>query len=453
MKLAIFLGTRPEIIKLAPLIELLYQKKTEFILIHSGQHYDLNMSEIFFDELSLPSPHYNIDVGSESHGEQIGRMLIEFERVLNQEAVDAVIAEGDTNTVLAAGITCAKQGIPFIHIEAGIRSFDETMQEELNRRLVAICTNIHFAPTNQAALNLLFEGINSASIHVVGNTIVDAVYRHRELANQKGFNFQRYGLTPQESFILMTLHRAENVDNVKRLKNIFSCIKSINCKILFLAHPRTRKRINEFSLIENMKNLDNLIFLESVGYLEFLFLLQKAKIVLTDSGGIQEEAFTLRIPCATLRTTTERPETLKYGANRLIDPQSPTIASEVNKILENRNEISLQLATSSNPYGDGNASERILTILEKLWSEGRFQREAPEFHGQLHPTRILTSPSKTINQQTDLIVSFDKEGHPFYPPQMDKCWMQLIMAMQEPKIDLERKKDLQAQENEPSLQK
>ncbi|MFX0205463.1 MAG: non-hydrolyzing UDP-N-acetylglucosamine 2-epimerase, partial [Candidatus Hodarchaeota archaeon] len=305
MKLAIFLGTRPEIIKLAPLIELLNQKKKEFIIIHSGQHYDLNMSKIFFEELSLPSPDYNIAVGSDSHGEQTGKILIEFERILQEELVDIAIAEGDTNTVLASGLAASKLGISFAHIEAGLRSFDITMPEELNRRLAASCANIHFAPTKQAALNLLFEGISPTAIHVVGNTVVDAVQRHQKLVSKKGYNIQRYSLDPQETFILMTLHRAENVDDKKRLENILSSIKEIKSKTLFLIHPRTQKRINEFELMGKIKNTENLIPLAPVGYFELLFLLQRATLVLTDSGGLQEEAITLQIPCATLRTTTD----------------------------------------------------------------------------------------------------------------------------------------------------
>jgi UDP-N-acetylglucosamine 2-epimerase (non-hydrolysing) len=355
MKISIILGTRPEIIKLSPIIRILENSGEDWHIIHTNQHYSENMDKIFFKELNLPNPKYNLNIGSGTHGEQTGKMLIKIEKVLLNEKPDVVVVQGDTNTVLAGALVASKLKIDIAHVEAGLRSFDRAMPEEINRVLTDHLSSYLFAPTEIAKNNLIREGIDKEKIFVVGNTIVDATLQNLRIAEKKDF---LNGI--DNDYFLLTLHRAENVDNKDRLKDIidalFEMIEIYKKPIIFPIHPRTKKRLKEFNLFERLKSNKNIEIIEPVGYLEFLMLEKNAKLILTDSGGVQEEACILKVPCITLRDSTERPETVEVGANILV-------GSDKNKLIK---AVEIMLKRDRdwiNPYGDGKSGERIVKIL------------------------------------------------------------------------------------------
>ena len=355
MKISIILGTRPEIIKLSPIIRILENSGEDWHIIHTNQHYSENMDKIFFKELNLPNPKYNLNIGSGTHGEQTGKMLIKIEKVLLNEKPDVVVVQGDTNTVLAGALVASKLKIDIAHVEAGLRSFDRAMPEEINRVLTDHLSSYLFAPTEIAKNNLIREGIDKEKIFVVGNTIVDATLQNLRIAEKKDF---LNGI--DNDYFLLTLHRAENVDNKDRLKDIidalFEMIEIYKKPIIFPIHPRTKKRLKEFNLFERLKSNKNIEIIEPVGYLEFLMLEKNAKLILTDSGGVQEEACILKVPCVTLRDSTERPETVEVGANILV-------GSDKNKLIK---AVEIMLKRDRdwiNPYGDGKSGERIVKIL------------------------------------------------------------------------------------------
>lgn len=287
MKISIILGTRPEIIKMSPIIRELENHGVDYFIIHTGQHYSYNLDKIFFEELELPEPKYNLDVGSGSHAEETGKMLIGIEKVLKEEKPDIVLVEGDTNTVLAGALAASKLHIRVGHVEAGLRSYDRTMPEEINRVLADHISDYLFAPTEKAKKNLLTEGVDKNKIFVTGNTIVDAVYQNLEIAKRKVDILNKLNLSHREYF-LVTAHRQENVDVKDRLIGILDGFELVyhkfNFPIIYPAHPRTMKRIKEFGL--EVPNGTRLI--EPFGFLEFLQLEANAKLVLTDSGGVQE---------------------------------------------------------------------------------------------------------------------------------------------------------------------
>ncbi|ACX72738.1 UDP-N-acetylglucosamine 2-epimerase [Methanocaldococcus vulcanius M7] len=360
MKFSIILGTRPEIIKLSPIIRVLERINIDWHIIHTNQHYSENMDRVFFEELDLPKARYNLNIGSGSHGEQTGKMLIGIEKVLLKEKPDVVIVQGDTNTVLAGALTASKLKIDVAHVEAGLRSFDRNMPEEINRILTDHISSYLFAPTEMAKNNLLDEGIGESKIFVVGNTIVDATLQNLKIAekNEKVKDF--FNDIVDGAYFLLTLHRAENVDDKKRLKNIIdglSIISEIYDKeIIFPIHPRTKKRLEEFNLFDKLKSNKKIKIIDPVGYLEFLMLEKNAKLILTDSGGVQEEACILKIPCITLRDNTERPETVKVGANILVGDNKEKLIKAVKTMLNKKRNW-------KNPFGDGKSGEKIVNIL------------------------------------------------------------------------------------------
>ena len=361
MKLSIILGTRPEIIKLSPIIRMLEKTNIDWHIIHTNQHYSENMDKIFFEELNLPKPKYNLNIGSGTHGEQTGKMLIKIEKVLLKEKPNVVIVQGDTNTVLAGALTASKLKIDVAHVEAGLRSFDKNMPEEINRVLTDHISSYLFAPTEKAKDNLLNEGIEENKIFVVGNTIVDATLQNLKIAEKNTFVREFFeNITNMEDYFLLTLHRAENVDNEERLKNIIDgIIKVIDIfdkTIIFPIHPRTKKRLEEFNLLEKLKSNKKIKIIEPVGYLEFLMLEKNAELILTDSGGVQEEACILKIPCITLRDNTERPETVEVGANILVGDDKEKLINAVEIMLNKERDW-------ENPFGDGKSGERIIKIL------------------------------------------------------------------------------------------
>lgn len=356
MKIAIILGTRPEIIKMGPIIRECEKRDMDFFVLHSGQHYSENMDKVFFDALELPLPKYNLGVGLHPYRKQIGIMVKEIQNILIKEKADLAIVQGDTSTVLAGALAANKLGITLAHHEAGLRSHDLRMLEEINRIITDHISDYLFAPTEDALKNLKEEGIPDEKVFYSGNTIVDAVEQNLEIANKKIDLFKRLDLE-RSKYILVTAHRAENVDDLDSLKGIIEGIslvqKHFNVPLIYPIHPRTKKRIKEFRI--NVPK--NITFIDPVGFLEFLQLEAKAKLILTDSGGVQEEACTLKVPCVTMRQSTERPETVKMGVNIVAG-----IVAE--NILKCAIDIMKTEKNWTNPFGDGKAGKRILNLLK-----------------------------------------------------------------------------------------
>ncbi|MCK4736641.1 MAG: UDP-N-acetylglucosamine 2-epimerase (non-hydrolyzing) [Methanophagales archaeon] len=357
MKISIILGTRPEIIKMSPVVRECENRNLDYFILHTGQHYSYNMDKVFFEQMQLPEAKYNLDVGSGSHAEQTGEILTGVEKILLNEKPDIVLVEGDTNTVLAAALAASKLHIKVGHVEAGLRSYDRGMPEEVNRVLTDHCSDFLFAPTEKSQQILLSEGIPDEKIFVTGNTIVDAVHQNLELANEKVDVFNDLDIEPNNYF-LVTAHRQENTDNEGRLRNIFDGLarvyKKFKFPLVYPIHPRARKMMNEFNLSANGIRL-----IDPLDFLSFLQLESQAKLVLTDSGGVQEETCILGVPCVTLRDNTERPETLDVGSNILA-------GSDPDKILECTELMFGKENDLVNPFGDGRAGERIIDILGGL---------------------------------------------------------------------------------------
>jgi UDP-N-acetylglucosamine 2-epimerase (non-hydrolysing) len=356
MKTAIILGTRPEIIKMSPIIRECARQGIDYYILHTGQHYSFEMDRVFFDELELPAVRYNLDVGSGTHGRQTATMLAGIERILLDDTADVVLVQGDTNTVLAGALAASKLHIKVGHVEAGLRSFDRMMPEETNRVIADHISDYLFVPTETSRRYLLDEGIPDERIFVTGNTIVDAVYQNLEIAKEKVDVLSRLGLSEGEYF-LATAHRAENVDDPVRLGGIlegFSRVfEEFGMPVVFPAHPRTVKMISEFGF--DVPSGTQII--EPLGYLEFLQLEGGARLVLSDSGGLQEEACILGVRCVTLRDNTERPETVDVGANVLVGCDTDGIVEGVRRMIEVSGDW-------VNPYGDGDTGERILEIIK-----------------------------------------------------------------------------------------
>lgn len=345
-KVAVVVGTRPEIIKMSPVMRAL----KEFYIIHTGQHYDYSMDEVFFEQLKLPEPKYKLEVGSGYPGIQLAKVIERIEGVLIRNIPDVVLVLGDTSTVLGGALAASKCKVKVGHIEAGLRSWDRTMPEEINRILTDHCSDFLFAPTCQASSNLLSEGIPPRFIEVVGNTIVDAVNQNLELATKD----IELGHKP---YVLVTVHRQENVDSPQRFLDIMKGLnlvsKKLNLVCLYPIHPRAEKMMKQFNIPQG-----DVVLMPPRDYFSFLCLEKNAQIILTDSGGIQEEACMMKVPCVTLRDNTERPETVKVGANRI----SGTIPQD---ILECATEALKSKRKWDNPYGDGHSGERIVKILEE----------------------------------------------------------------------------------------
>ena len=317
-------GARPQFIKLAPLSKVLREEGFKETIVHTGQHYDDNMSDIFFKELEISEPDYNLGIGSGSHGEQTGKMLIAIEEVLMKRKPDLVIVYGDTNSTLAGALASSKLHIKLAHVEAGLRSFNKMMPEEINRIVTDHLSDILFCPTETAVKNLEKEGITKG-VYLVGDIMFDALMYFSRMSEEKSKILQNLKLNPKE-YYLLTIHRAENTDNYDRLKNILLAIAQFRRKAVFPIHPRTRSRIKEFNLDKYLDN-ENILLIDPVGYLDMISLEKNAFAIFTDSGGVQKEAFWLRVPCITLRDETEWIETVKYGWNTLV-------GANIEKILE-----------------------------------------------------------------------------------------------------------------------
>ncbi|MCJ7654285.1 MAG: UDP-N-acetylglucosamine 2-epimerase (non-hydrolyzing) [Dehalococcoidia bacterium] len=357
MKTGIILGTRPEIIKMSPIIRECNRLGLDYFILHTGQHYSYNLDKIFFEQLGLPSPKYNIGVGSGTHAEETGKMLIGIEKVLLKEKPDVVLVEGDTNTILAGALVASKLHVKIGHVEAGLRSYDRQMPEEINRTLADHCSDYLFAPTEKAKAILLGEGISEDKIFVTGNTIVDAVYQNLDIAEKEVNTLDTLHLT-SKGYFLVTLHRQENVDNLARFAQILEGLDRVASEfglpVVYPIHPRSRKMMTQFGLEPRSTKI-----IEPLDFLGFLQLESNAKLILTDSGGVQEEACILKVPCVTLRDNTERPETIEVGANILAGASSDKILDCV-KIMLNRENNWI------NPFGDGKAGEKIVKVLESV---------------------------------------------------------------------------------------
>ncbi|MFZ7136912.1 MAG: non-hydrolyzing UDP-N-acetylglucosamine 2-epimerase [archaeon] len=355
MKISIVLGTRPEIIKMSPVIRLCEQLALDYFVLHTGQHYSYNMDRVFFEQLALTEAKYNLDVGSASHAEQTGKMLIKIEQVLKKEKPDVVLVQGDTNTVLAGALAAAKLGIKVGHVEAGLRSYDREMPEEINRVLADHASDYLFAPTEKSQKILLGEGIPNEKVFVTGNTVVDAVFQNLELSKSGSTVLDELCLTEGDYF-LVTVHRQENVDDQTRFRGIIEGLQSVGrefgVKLIYPIHPRAKKQIQAFGI-----KTEGISLVDPVDYLSFLQLESKAKLIFTDSGGVQEESCILGVPCVTLRDNTERPETLEVKSNVLA-------GTTPNKILESAKTMIGQKTGWKNPFGDGNSAKRILNFIE-----------------------------------------------------------------------------------------
>jgi UDP-N-acetylglucosamine 2-epimerase (non-hydrolysing) len=361
--IALILGTRPEIIKMSPIIRECERKHSDYFILHTGQHYSYAMDQIFFDELELPRAKYYLDVGSGTHAVQTGKIMAGIEEVLAKERPDVVLVQGDTNTVLAGALAAAKLRIPVGHVEAGLRSDDRTMPEEVNRVVADHVSDYLFAPTELARKNLAKEGIPEDRITVTGNTIVDALQQNLRIAESRPDELMPLGLSPKK-YILATAHRQENVDDPAHLAGIIEGLEHIRqhfeLPVVYPVHPRAEKMIAEFGI-----DTGDITMIKPVGFLAFLQLESQARLVLTDSGGVQEEACILGVPCVTLRENTERPETIEVGANVLVGTNPHEICEGATMMMETEPDW-------QQPFGDGYAGRMIVLISESV----RYNRAA-----------------------------------------------------------------------------
>ena len=401
MKIATVLGTRPEIIKMAPIIDEISRRGIDQIVLHTGQHYDDEMSDAFFRDLEIPAPDYNIHVGSGTHGRQTGLMMKGIEEVLIDEKPDIVLVQGDTNAVLAGALVASKLHIAVGHVEAGLRSFDMTMPEELNRRAADVCSSMYFIPTEESAINLLAEGFSRKNLIITGNTVVDACFRHLEIARKKGFSNESLAslnIEEMDNILTLTMHRAENVDDKRRVTNIIEALKELDyMNIIFPIHPRTKNTLQNFGLFDELNDLEHVHIIKPIGYLDFLQLTSLSTLILTDSGGLQEEAITLDVPALTLRYNTERPETVSAGGNILVGADKDAILKYVKKIVEDE-DFAQKMKKAENPYGQGEAAKRTVDAIVDYYDEGLLDIVAPE--------DIMTSfTRKMMNVEDDITVA------------------------------------------------
>lgn len=350
-------GTRPEIIKMAPIIRALEKTNLPYLFVHCGQHYDYNMAQQFIENLELPAPHFNLTIDSTSPGVQTASIMMQIDQLLNKIEPSIVLVEGDTNTVLAAALAANKRVVPVGHVEAGLRSFDLRMPEEHNRRLTDHISEFLFAPTERAKANLEKESV-WGKIFVTGNTVIDAVNQHLPMAEKKSTILEK---APFERFALATAHRAENVDNLAVLKTFMEVFAESPLPIVYPMHPRTKKRLQESNLYVKIEKLKNVRILPPLGYLDFLTLMRKCEVIITDSGGIQEEATApkIRKPVLVMRLSTERPEAVEAGFAKVVGTKKKQILAALNSLDQFKN------LPSKSPFGDGNAAIRTAEIIKK----------------------------------------------------------------------------------------
>lgn len=358
------MGARPNFMKIAPLHRAFSKRSNiQSKIVHTGQHYDEKMSDIFFNQLELPKPDYYLGIGGGSHTYQKANVMLAFEKILNEEQPNVVLVVGDVNATAACSITAIKMGISTVHVEAGLRSGDRTMPEEINRIITdAICHDL-FVTEHSGLVHLAKEGVSDEKVHFVGNVMIDSLVYFRQKANKNKIleNIE----VSAKAYILMTMHRPHNVDNKQGLKDILKIIKNAtqHKKVVFPIHPRTANNMKKFGLYKKLESIDNLILLEPQGYLQFLKLMDNAALIITDSGGIQEETTYLQVPCMTFRDSTERPVTVELGTNFLMQDLNPkTVKKQMKAILQGKTKQGIIPS-----FWDGKAAERIADILEKKY--------------------------------------------------------------------------------------
>ncbi|MFW9848209.1 MAG: non-hydrolyzing UDP-N-acetylglucosamine 2-epimerase [Candidatus Thorarchaeota archaeon] len=400
MKICFVLGTRPEITKLySVMIAAASHEEVTPIIVHTGQHYDYEMSQVFLEELKLPEFHYFLDVKSGTHGEMTAKLLIEVEKALQKERPDVVVVLGDTNTTMAGALAAVKLEIPVAHVEAGCRSFDFSMPEEINRLVSDSIASVFFAPSKVAALNLLYEGKPYDRVFQAGNTVVDIVEDTREIREKMKLE------SVDEPFdVVVTLHRQENVDNKERLEALLIALTNIRGRVVFPIHPRTMKRIEEFHLTEIFRGNENIKIIKPLNYLSFMKLLEDAEVIITDSGGVQEEAIMVGTPCITARDTTEWPETVWEGGNFLAGTSTEIIHERCNAIIQEKAKYSFK-----NPF-KGNAGNNMIQILLDLWSKKELMPVKPDMSGGKYPLPWLVKKGHHLKNEFQGTLSFDNVG-------------------------------------------
>ncbi|MCY6483573.1 UDP-N-acetylglucosamine 2-epimerase (non-hydrolyzing) [Clostridium aestuarii] len=350
MKIITIIGARPQFIKAAAVSKKIREKNQE-IIIHTGQHYDENMSKVFFEELNIPYPDYNLNVGSGDHGAQTGRMLEKIEEILLKENPDCVLVYGDTNSTIAGSLAASKLLIPVSHVEAGLRSFNMNMPEEQNRILTDHISRYLFAPTATAVENLNNEGLKN-NVFNVGDVMFDAILHFENIAKNKSSILKELNLKNKE-YILATIHRAENTNDINRMKSIVEALNESGEKIVLPLHPRTKKYIKEY----NLKFSSNIKIIDPIGYLDMIMLEANSKKIVSDSGGVQKEAFFMDVPCITLRDETEWIETVKNGWNILVGADKQKIKNAILSFAPTNKKLDY--------FGNGKAADKIIDILEK----------------------------------------------------------------------------------------
>lgn len=362
MKIINVVGARPNFMKIAPIQrEMAKYNNITPVLVHTGQHYDEKMSKLFFEDLELPQPDVYLNVGSASHAIQTAKIMMEFEEVIKTHKPNMVLVVGDVNSTAACSLVSSKLGVKIAHVEAGLRSFDREMPEEINRLVTDVLSDLLFVTEKSGIENLKNEGISDSKVHFTGNVMIDSLVYFLEKAKQSPI-LEQMNLSKQD-YVLVTLHRPSNVDvkeNLVKLINAFSTIEK-KLKIVFPMHPRTRKMLSQFGLDNQIKALKNLIITDPIGYLDFMNLMQYSRLVLTDSGGIQEETTFLGIPCITMRENTERPVTIDVGTNILVGSDTDLIVKETEKILAGN-----EKKGTIPDLWDGHAAERIVKILREI---------------------------------------------------------------------------------------
>ena len=345
-------GARPNFVKAAPVVHAIKEAmpSVKQTIIHTGQHYDKNLSDVFFKALNMPDPDINLKVGSKKQGKQVAEVIVGIENYMDDNKTDLLIVYGDVNSTLGAALAAVKKGVKIAHIESGLRSFDRGMPEEINRIIVDKISDYHFVTERSGEENLISENTPSESIFFVGNTMIDSLYNTLQLLGETS----EYN----EDYILITLHRPSNVDNKEGLQKILSICDSIDKKIVFPLHPRTRKKLKDYDLLDKLKSKKNIEIIDPAGYVEFVCLMENSFAVITDSGGIQEETTALNTPCLTLRKNTERPCTLTEGTNVLVDS-----VEEVLQAIKNADQLKKRARKPS--LWDGKAGKRIAKIIKE----------------------------------------------------------------------------------------